>query len=372
MKILHTADWHIGTSRIYPQTIYNNLKEFLFPYLNDELDMFILAGDFTDKGISYDSNASHIATEIIIDMVLLSKKHNFDIVVLDGTFSHDKYNNKMFLTIAKQLNAEENVYLFDEMKIKYFDKYDKYFMFVPDDLPSTNLEKDIIKLIKTLPDKQVDYLIFHGMVNHVLPHMPHKPPNTINADILLPYIKYYAMSGHIHQTSIYKNKWYMAGSFERDVHGDFTKKGFFYFDTDKKNIKFIENKNATIFETIDLKKYKLDDITIVTNIISDKLDNILNNKNHINNKKHIRFLTSHNIIKLAIQQWIIENYSFKNLYFKYESKEDRDRIEDIIDEEEEKEETIIINEKTFPSIIKEEINNILSIEEIKEILTYGT
>ena len=248
IECISISDLHIGNNRISPEIIHRNLKKYLYPELNSNLDILFISGDMFHTLLSLNSSAAYISILIINELIELSKKYDFLIRVLKGTFEHDRDQNKYFL-----IEEDNNVKVFNTMSIEYIEKYDIYVGYVPDDLPYKNAQIELTNRIKEFNIEKLDILVMHGYCRHEIPKdVPIEPVNLFDIDFLMNYVKGPILKGHIHSKSIYKTC-VNNGSFDRWCHGQEEKKGYFKITYTRGNnfsYKFIENKDTCIFKTI--------------------------------------------------------------------------------------------------------------------------
>jgi len=365
MKILHISDIHMGHPRVHASITYNSLRTHVYPLLSD-VDVLIIGGDTADRGLALDSSPSRIIVQFLMDLCDLIKKYNFLLRIVRGTWSHDRDSVRIINTIAKSKRVSNKVKYFDTIEIEYIKKFNRSFMYVPDDVPFDDLEHRIINKIKDTKTGKVDVMVFHGAMKHALPYMPKVPVNTVNADNWNGYINEVCCCGHIHQRSVYKNKFIFSGSFDRSCHGDEGAKGCFLIDLKDdgtRRIKFIENPSAVIFKTLDFNNISMSDgIDLIAETIAkcseDRLD--------VDIPTYIRILVNDMITKAALLGHTSKAYgTVKNIKISYKS----DNADIVVDVEEDEEESVfIVTPDNLPQIIAERINQKLSVERISEIL----
>ena len=251
-KFISISDIHIGHNNINVHLVHEHLKKFLYPLLNDDLDVLFLVGDFTHTLLHLSNDAAFISLKIMKELGDLSNKHNFQLRVLKGTSEHDRDQNKYFLMDPDKY---PNVQVIDKMTIELMDKIGAI-AYCPDDLPYDNAQEVLINMISDYGLDQISMLVHHGFFKHEIPpNVPIQPYNLFNWDILKKYIKVCVIKGHVHTSSIY-HKVFDNGSFERMKHGEEENKGFFVFEFDPDTFKlkhnFIVNEDTYIFKTLDL------------------------------------------------------------------------------------------------------------------------
>ena len=253
LRVVSISDIHLGHHVTLSESIYENLKVYFYPELTSETDILFICGDFFDRLLNLDSKSSSIAITIIHELIQKAIKNNFIIRVLNGTFSHDKYQNQLFATIAeKYRNVDLKV--INEISIEKIEDLECSILYLPDDLPYNDTE-EVYKVIHTLLEdnnlEKVDFIIGHGTLEYALPEHVHKDKIIFSKDKLESIVRGYALFGHIHTNSVMGRIVY-NGSFDRLAYREEREKGFYI--TTRKNdvydIKFIENQDAAKFITL--------------------------------------------------------------------------------------------------------------------------
>jgi len=179
------------------------------------------------------------------------------------------------------------------------------------------------------------------------------------------------MGGHIHEKNFYKDKVYYSGSFSRWIFGEEKKKGFIRFSFDKNTkeykVKFIENKLAPLYTTINIDDIMLSDIDIEDKI--KKINKIKKKYNHVRLQFNKTDIKSESDISL-LKEYFLSNSDVKLKIEDVTKKIDKD--DERNKELEEKYSFIFNKEYELPKILKKyiKIKNGINISEdrIKEIL----
>lgn len=265
VKIVFGSDFHIGNSKISATETHLNIKDWFYPEMIKSNVVF-LGGDFFHRLLKLDEPAALEAISIAQELIELAEKHNLKIRILRGTFSHDRQQNEIFLSVLSKLKTNVSLECIDTISLELIKEYDLRVLYLPDNLPYKNKE-DVMEvihaLLKTYGWKTVDVVIGHGYFEHVFPvNVPH-PPVMFEYEDFKDIVSGYILMGHVHTTSVYKNIIY-AGSFERFAHNEEEKKGFYTVErsSDTWLHNFIENKDTPLFCTIDLKDEVVDDLLV--------------------------------------------------------------------------------------------------------------
>lgn len=252
------SDVHLGRGRIDPSVIPNHLRQEFLPHLTDEVDLLCISGDFFDRPLVLGSQAANEAIMLIHEIVNLSEQHDFLIRIIRGTTLHDRKQNWYFNVpnVSKDRHGNERVKIYDDIEVEFIKGLDVSMLYIPDDLPHQDVLVAVQNKLAACGISRVTFCMHHGYFNYLLPkNIPIKPHNTLNEDLLEGMVEGCILNGHVHTASTYK-RIINNGSFDRLAHNEEEKKGFFKIqydpDTKKTSYQFIENKQATIFKTIDV------------------------------------------------------------------------------------------------------------------------
>lgn len=263
VNIVSTSDWHIGLPRVAPDVIPTIIRNNLFPILKSgDIDILNIVGDVTDGHFEVGGANNIEALRLIDEIMSLSIKHDFYVRILQGTFTHDRNQSKLF-NFRKgkipKLNGVERVRFFDDVDIECIEPLGITILYKPDDLPHKDINTRLVELVEEV-GQPVDVFLNHGYFEHLLPRgMPHRIPNTLTAKGIEKFVAGIVFNGHIHTPSIYR-KVINHGSIDRLAHGEEEPKGFFRVsyntETKKATHKFIETVGTTVYNTYDVSRYE--------------------------------------------------------------------------------------------------------------------
>jgi hypothetical protein len=265
LKIISGSDFHLNVPRIAVDVIADNIRKVLFPRLRQgDVSLFVYPGDFFDGLMEFGGRGSYVALCLLDDLIDLSLEYGFYIRFLQGTFTHDRHQTRMFnLRTAKVplLEGHPRIKFYDVMDIEQLKPLGLNLLYKPDDLPYKDAFKRMTALVQDT-GIAIDLLVNHGYFKHLLPYgIPHEPINTLDATAVGKLIQGVTLNGHIHTPSVHKRV-INIGSFDRLAHGEEEAKGFFELDYDPLTKKcthhFIENTYATLFKTIDITAHEQD------------------------------------------------------------------------------------------------------------------
>ncbi len=313
MRFITISDIHIGHNKVYPETIWNNLKEYLYPHLKD-IDVLFICGDYFETILSIDDKATYCGIMIMSEIFNLAIEYKFKVRILRGTVSHDRNQNKIFNSIITNLDQKIDYKYFDILDFEYMEDLDLKILYLPDELPYKD-SNDCLSLIKNrmtdLNWDTIDIVIGHGNFEHAMPYGMPLSPKMFRAEQFKNIVKGKIFMGHIHSYSAYKNIVY-NGSFDRLRHGEEESKGFIITQVDSnKNYKskFIENKNATKFISLTLPS--TDDFDMNVNFVDKYISDNFTDYFLSNQPLYIRILHPDITMRDVIKKSINSKYPLK-------------------------------------------------------------
>ena len=258
LKVCVTGDVHIGHPRIPMYDLCYHLDKYFLPKVK-ESNFTVLAGDVWDSLLTMSTETTKPVISIVIDLLKIADENNVVLRVLRGTFDHDRDQSTLFETLHEKGHLKNNFRYISTITCEYIEELGIRVLYIPDSLPYKTSDDCMVYIHKLLGDlgwTTVDYAIVHGSFEHRFPPGIPLPKCTFRHEQFKDLVTRYVLCNHIHTADFYKNILY-SGSFERMVHGEEEKKGFIYLTDDgiKAKIQFIENADATKFNTFDLTQY---------------------------------------------------------------------------------------------------------------------
>lgn len=257
-------------SQTKAEKIFEEIKE-CFPYNKwaSSIDVLILEGDYWDKLMPNNHPDVFITKESIYYLLKWCKYHDITFLIVDGTPLHDANQLQWFIHINKESGINADVRYFDDIAIDYISKYDINVLYIPDRPRNTpeDTYKTVLKLLEENNLEKVDIAIMHGCFQYQIPQIAndhkHKEEDYLNI------VKGPIFIGHVHVHSTY-DRIIATGSFSRISHGEESPKGIIETILNEDGsfkAKFIENKNATIYKTINLTDKETEEcLDIIKNI----------------------------------------------------------------------------------------------------------
>lgn len=275
LRMLVLSDVHFGAGHINPDDEYYRLNQVVTPYF-DKIDLFVLSGDYFDNALLLDNTAAVAGMAFLFEIVKSAKHHGFAIRIIRGTYTHDRDQLDPICKLATKEGIDFGYYT--EVAVGEVRGYS--FLYLPDNLsiPATEVMEHLPDLLKD-HGGTVDVIIGHGYCEHVLPSVlsAGKHIECFNADILLKYTRYCVVFGHVHTSSVYKERVLYVGSFDRLCHGEEEAKGCLYLTLgpmDEFSVEGVNNPFATPHITVYLTKDTIEDcVKEVKDAIKARMDN---------------------------------------------------------------------------------------------------
>lgn len=236
----------------------------LFPD-NEEtgkLDIIAVTGDWTDHLVSLDDPDVYFAQEAAMYLMRLCAKWDIDLIVLEGTKSHDRAQNIMFDKLNAMLEIGCNVLYRNTLCIEYLEKHDINVLFLPDEWAphAESTLQQARDLIHSRGLEKVDFVFMHGGFTYQLPGIP--APSLHDAVAWSELVVYNVFSGHIHTHSRYFNIM-SVGSLERLGHGEEEGKGIVLMTYENgREVDYVRklNYDARVYRTIDVQGMGIVDV----------------------------------------------------------------------------------------------------------------
>jgi hypothetical protein len=258
LRIMSTSDWHLGNARVPAVNICNRLREVIFPLLPN-IDLLNIGGDVWDTLLSINNESNEIIS-FIIDLLRICNDHRIVVRVLLGTFTHDRDQSTVFEIYHNKCQFTNDLRYIDKVYLEEISALDVRILYLPDDLPYESSDACLAAVAEMMLVRGwtwVDYVFGHGYFEHMLPpHIPKPPKCTFRVAQFTSFVRRYICMGHIHLSDITGQVIY-NNSFDRIAHGEEAPKGCMIIEDlgTSAKLRFIENKRATKFITLDLSKY---------------------------------------------------------------------------------------------------------------------
>lgn len=303
------SDLHFGHRTIRPVTMAHEYRKMILE-LDDPsgIDALQICGDFFDSGLSLADSDVPVIQTFIIWLLAFCFKHDIQLIILEGTPSHDRGQSKQFNTLNESRPETHRVDIIykTELCIEYNEKLGLNVLYVPDEIRPTCTQTflDIVALMKEKDLKKVDLALMHGNFKYQIPAIQHLDSHIERN--YLDIVKYFIFVGHVHTMSKFK-RILSHGSTTRLKHGEESDKGFLDviidFDNGRHSVTFIKNKLATIFKTLDLKALKPEQVL-------EKVTEYL--ATGVPDGSHIKLKTSKDVVIAKMFKELKNNHSHLN------------------------------------------------------------
>lgn len=261
------SDIHLGAEKTATSFIIKNLDEFFDNYRNDsrfaKLKAIFIAGDLFDRSLSMTSDAAWDILSWLGRLMRFCHRNKIILRILKGTPSHDREQSKLSTMMYEMMEKNGKSFDFKYVDTLYIEKHEGMglsILYVPDEWNSSNdvTLKQVKELMKEEDLQQVDIAIMHGSFRYQLPGAPDTIPKH-NEDEYLSLVKHYINIGHVHEFSVFE-RIVSQGSFDRLNHGTEVAKGgtVMSISPDGNSFDFIENKNAKVYKTIEIRHKDVD------------------------------------------------------------------------------------------------------------------
>lgn len=265
LKIAEISDVHLGHHKTPASHIIENLNA-AFPD-NDktgELDIIWIAGDLFDRMLNLPSDSVSAITNWVSRFLMMCKRRDILVRVLEGTPSHDWKQAKLLVDINEGSKINADLKYFTELSIEHIDKFGIDILYVPDEWRSKNEHTwvEVQELLKEHNLEKVDFTIMHGCFNYQVPAKLLEMFETHEEANYLSITRYLIFNGHIHQHSQY-DRILVAGSFDRLQHGEEGDKGHIRCVVEPNGTftaTFVVNENAMRYYTVDYTGVPVDEV----------------------------------------------------------------------------------------------------------------
>jgi hypothetical protein len=306
------SDLHLGRNKPDTLTLINNLDDFFRDNIKvlSKLHILFIAGDIYDKLLSGNSEDYKLILQWLMRLMLYCKKYNIKLRVLHGTPSHDWNQADILNKINNTVEIYKDFKYINNLHIEIMHELGLSILYIPDEWNHSSEEtfQEVKELMKEHYLTKVDVVIMHGQFHHQLPGI--ELTNSHNIEDYLSITDGFISPGHIHIPSV-MDRVIAQGSMDRLSHGEEEDKGMCVFKLSSKGneYKFIKNKNAVIFKTINIKTLDID-------ICLNQLDKVLSKVRDMSYirlkfKKNNSIKKSMDIIKKRYPTMIFSTVDFK-------------------------------------------------------------
>jgi DNA repair exonuclease SbcCD nuclease subunit len=257
VKVIDLSDIHLHHSRTPTAKIIEELDTAIDRSVKtQDIDIIFISGDIFDGLVTATADSLHLILDWIYRLLRRCKDMDIQLRILEGTPSHDWKQSRWFETINEKFNVHADLIYFPALAIEHNTKHNLNILYIPDEWRADTKEtyQEVLALMKEKRLEKVDIAIMHGAFTYQLPTIAHGKVPMHNEEDYLRIVKYFIFIGHVHKHSTYE-RIIAPGSFSRLAHGEEEPKGYVeatIFDDDTFTVSFIENKDATLYKTIEI------------------------------------------------------------------------------------------------------------------------
>lgn len=355
INLLSVSDIHLGHRRTSTSYIVDNLYSEINnnPVLN-KINIIFIAGDIFDRLLTLPSDDISPIMRWAHSLLRVCSEKNISLRILEGTPSHDWGQSELFNTLAANISNLDFKYI-NILCIDKIEKYDLDVLYIPDEWTSSTATtlKQVKTLMKSNGLDKVDLAIMHGMFDYQVPQNKNEDAKHISEEYLS-MVRHYIFIGHVHKFSFF-DRIIAQGSFDRLNQGEEEPKGFVIASIkgEVDSYQFIENKNAKIYKTIDIKTNSDKEISRVRKIL-DKLPK--------DSYVRIRLKTDSDLINQVNE--IKKEYIFLNMDKQIKDEETTDSIVEVINHEYE---VLTITPENIKALLKEKLISMNAVEQTDNV-----
>lgn len=197
-----TGDIHLYHPTVRTERIVRHLEEMYTDEYLQALDYLVLNGDVFDRRLSLEAPDWTVIIHWVSKILRRCRKFDVELVVIEGTRSHDHYQSSLFEFLNNILFRKDE----QPCKLRYISKLSiTYFgdhpvLIVPDEVnhDASVTAKQIRNLLKSHGLEQVDFAFMHGMFRY------QAPVETVTAhdiEFFHRIVKHRIVINHIHHPS---------------------------------------------------------------------------------------------------------------------------------------------------------------------------
>lgn len=265
LKIGMSQDQHIFAKRLGLKPLDALRNIFGDNDYTAQLDALFYCGDLFDFFLDVPATDIRITTtmEYMGWRLEQAVKHNYAVRVLKGTPSHDREQNEMWVTANNILGNKADFKYISELCIESHPIMGDI-LYIPDEWKPTadQVWEDVVEALRVKGISKVDWIIMHGAFKFQLPEHLHAKLDLLHEESRYTAIcRKYILVGHIHVKGQYDNI-ISNGSLDRKNFNEEEPKGALRIDCNPNGDKltFIENTQARIMPTLDVRNTTLDEV----------------------------------------------------------------------------------------------------------------
>lgn len=265
VRYLDISDVHLGHDRNPTRNIVQNLRTYFSDYKSTspfaKVDIIFITGDLFDQLVDIGGTAFYEALGFISELIGFCERNRIKLRVLEGTPSHDRQQSRLIESVASVMESKADVKWIKTLMVEKMDDLDLSILYIPDEYTSSaeTTFQLVQELFRDLGIDKVDLAQMHGVFKYQMEGIPGNH-DTHDEEAYLRIVEHFINIGHHHTKTSYR-RIVAQGSFDRLAHGQEEAKGGVLMtirDDGEDYYEFIENTNAMIFKTIDVRFAELE------------------------------------------------------------------------------------------------------------------
>jgi len=244
MRIVHTADWHIGLQKdgvLDPETglssrvleVFRAIDEVVDFVVKEKIDLFLIAGD-----VFHTSNPHTVYKKMLLERLLRLEENGVETRIIPGNHDFSKTDNRKHSLLSIMTYPWKHIKIYTESEVEEISG--RFFVFWP-----------YGKILKEIPKNSI-----------VVGHFTISGARVGSERFLVPVLEdprrkvkgvFFYLLGHVHSHQFFSNVLYSGSLTRISLAEKDEKKGFYVID-DFENFEFVEVKNIFNYKVIELTR----------------------------------------------------------------------------------------------------------------------
>lgn len=238
------------------------------------INILFIVGDVFDRGLPVNHRDVPFIVSWIRRLLARCARADVDVVVIEGTPSHDRLQSHLFVAINDAAEEADKCRLryVKEVSIEYLENWDIHLLVIPDEKNTS--DEVTLRQVKDMMEARaldkVDFALIHGFFEFQVPVGRHSRFHS--SEEYLKLVRYLTFVGHDHEFRR-EGRIIIQGSPDRQRHGMETPKGFVHAVVNRDgNFKatFQVNEHAMDFKTLEVAE----DLDVAHKQVMDTCDNL--------------------------------------------------------------------------------------------------
>lgn len=256
IKVASISDLHLGCPANPAEFMIKGYDHMLsFDFLKG-INLLFIVGDVFDRGLPVNHRDVPFIVSWIRRLLARCARADVDVVVIEGTPSHDRLQSHLFVAINDAAEPEDRCRLryVREVSIEYLENWDLHILVIPDEKNTSDeiTYRQVLDMMEARALEKVDFALVHGFFEFQVPVGRHSRFH--DSESYLKLVRYLTFVGHDHEFRR-EGRIIIQGSPDRQRHGMETPKGFVHAVVNRDgnfNATFQVNEHAMDFKTIEV------------------------------------------------------------------------------------------------------------------------